>query len=126
MEIIATGSRDWTNIETIEKVVAALIQEFGYYTLIHGAARGLDNIIAFKSKKAGITNIIPYPANWTKYGDAAGMIRNVHMLDMHPNAELLVAFPLLTSKGTYGMINEAKKRSYRIRIYDPYGGFVES
>ena len=127
--IIVTGSRDWTNGATIEKVVAALVQEFSTdIHIVHGAAKGADKHFAWYAYKHGIPteNIHAYPADWKQYGKAAGMIRNREMLDKYPDADLVVAFPLLTSIGTCGMINEARKRGFTIRIYDVNGELVKS
>jgi len=127
--IIVSGSRDWTNGEIIEKVVAAIIKEFSTdIHIVHGAARGADKHFAWYAYKHGIPteNIHGYPADWKQYGKAAGMIRNREMLDKHTEADLLVAFPLLTSIGTCGMISEASKRGLEIRIYDTEGRIVDS
>jgi len=124
--LIVTGSRDWTDGATIEKVVIKLLNEFGTdIHVVHGAARGVDKHFAWFAKKHGVApeNIHDYPADWKRYHLAAGPIRNREMLDAFPNAELVVAFPLLTSIGTYDMINEAKSRGYKIRIYDPVGEY---
>ncbi len=121
--IIVTGSRDWTDAISIRKVLAALIIEFGYFTLVHGNAKGADKIAAFQYKALGGTDIIPMDAEWKKYGKAAGMIRNREMLDRHPDADLLVAFPLESSIGTCGMIIEAKRRGLTVRIYDRFGNY---
>jgi hypothetical protein len=127
--IIISGSRDWTDAAIINLVMAALVSEFGTdIHIVHGAARGADKHAAWYAYKHGVPteNIHGYPADWNKYKLAAGPIRNREMLDKHPDADLLVAFPLLTSKGTCDMIDEARRRGLEIRIYDTKGNIVDS
>ena len=73
--------------------------------LIHGAARGADNMAAYWA----VRNQIPcraFPADWKKHGRAAGHIRNQQMLDEgQPN--MVMAFP--GGRGTANMISRAEK-----------------
>ncbi len=127
--IIVSGSRDWTDGAIIDKVVASIVSEFSTdIHIVHGAARGADKHFAWYAYKHGIPieNIHGYPADWKRHNLAAGPIRNREMLDKHPEATLLVAFPLLTSKGTCDMIDEARKRGLEIRIYDSKGEYRHS
>lgn len=84
--------------------------------LINGQAWGVD----LSSSEWCLMNkikFIEYPAKWTKYGKAAGPIRNQLMLDKEVGVTLfnkpivdntlLIAFP--GGKGTKDMTNRARK-----------------
>lgn len=102
MRILICGDRNWENIEVIRFHMEKLQRLYGNYTLIHGAARGADTIAGKVGEELGLT-VESYPANWSKYGKAAGPIRNKEMLDS--GIDLVIAFHprLEDSKGTRNM-----------------------
>lgn len=55
-----------------------------------------------------------YPASWGLYGKAAGGIRNQHMVNLKPTADVLVAAPLGKSPGTRDCIRRAKAAGIRV------------
>jgi len=116
MTTIITGSRDWTNVSTI----LSAIKDANPDKLVHGAARGADTIADTIARDLHIRIIDTYPAQWNKYGKAAGMIRNRFMLDVNPDATVL-AFPLPQSIGTLGMIREATTRGHHVIVYNVDG-----
>ena len=75
-------------------------------TIVHGNAQGADRIAAQEAEKAGML-IERHDAQWGTYGKAAGPIRNAHMASL--GADLCIAFWDGQSKGTAGMVDEAKK-----------------
>lgn len=68
------------------------------------------------AKSLGFKNIIPFPAEWEKYGKSAGPIRNRQMLDENP--DLVIAFhdDIESSKGTKDCIKEAEKRGIEVQL----------
>lgn len=115
MNVIITGSRDWNNTQLIYNKLDALLEEFHSLTIIHGRAKGADFIAGVWAKKHGVP-VVEFPAEWKRFGKAAGMIRNREMLEAYPDA-LVVAFPLPQSIGTYGMLKEAEERGHGIWVY---------
>ena len=108
MRVLICGSRDYTNRLLITERLCAL-QDEGYDTLIEGEARGADTIAKLAGEALGMT-ILPFPANWDKYGKRAGYLRNQQMLDEgHP--DLVVAFYSrpAKSRGTQMMVDIARK-----------------
>lgn len=94
-----------------------VLRDDGYDTLIEGEARGAD-LIAKRAGEALGMQILPFPANWDKYGKRAGYIRNQQMLDEgHP--DLVVAFYSrpVKSKGTQMMVNLARTASVPVVEY---------
>lgn len=79
--------------------------------IINGKARGVDSA----SSDYAITNycqLEEYPAEWKKFGKAAGFVRNVQML-REGKPDLVVAFP--GGKGTEMMIRLAREAGVEVR-----------
>lgn len=123
MRILCCGDRNWKakravyfgimyaiNNNTKGAVVASDV------TIIHGACRGADTLAGEVAIEEGM-RILLYPAQWTKYGPAAGPIRNQQMLD-EGKPDVVVAYhdDLLTSKGTKDMIERASKAKLPIYV----------
>lgn len=112
MKILVCGGRDYSD----EGAVARVLDEYERGaaeppTLIHGAARGADTIAAVYAECRGWP-IERYPADWAKYGTAAGPIRNRQMLDQG-KPDLVIAFP--GGRGTADMIRRAEKAGVPVR-----------
>jgi hypothetical protein len=119
MKILVTGDRNWTSYEVVRNTLVAIMEEFAVegqpLTLIHGAAKGADTIAGEIADGLDF-KVVPVPADWERYGKAAGPIRNLNMLDMLP--ELVLAFhnDLENSKGTRNCVEEAKKRDVPVLV----------
>ncbi len=81
MIAIVCGSREWTDVEAVRRVLASFQERRDLDTVIHGAQRGADNISGDVARSLGIA-VIPVEADWEAYGSAAGPIRNDRMLKM--------------------------------------------
>lgn len=75
-------------------------------TIIHGDAPGADRA-AGKWPENTWAKVKAFPADWKKYGKAAGAVRNKQMLD-EGTPDLVVAFP--GGKGTANMISQSLYR----------------
>jgi len=113
--IIVTGSRDWTDSDTIWFV----IQKASPHVVIHGdCPTGADKIAERAvqdlslDKRVNIRSL-PMAAQWEKHGRAAGPRRNREMLGVltalgRTGYDIEVhAFPLKGSRGTRDMMNVA-------------------
>jgi hypothetical protein len=87
MRILVCGGRDYSNREAVYSFLDAL----NVTLLIHGAAPGADTLADDWAASRNIP-CEAYPANWDKYGKAAGSIRNQQMLD-EGRPDVVVAFP---------------------------------
>ncbi len=67
--------------------------------------------------KACEYSFIEYPADWKRYGRAAGRIRNALMLE-YEKPDLVIAFheDLSTSRGTLDMLKRAKLAGIASRV----------
>lgn len=121
MKILVCGSRKWVEQAPLERE----LRRFPPGTiLVHGAARGADNIAGYVGKRLGLI-IRPYPANWERDGKfSAGPIRNSFMLEQeHPDKDgvcidLALAFhkdPSL-GKGTKDMVAKLRKAIPSIQV----------
>jgi hypothetical protein len=110
MKILICGGRDYQRDDRIEEVINKLNQ---YDCIIQGGGTGADSWAKFYAEKRGLC-VIEVKANWAKYGNAAGPIRNKWMLD-YCNPDKVIAFP--GGKGTENMIKLAKDMRF-----GPYEG----
>ena len=100
MRIIVTGGRHYSDFSLVEKILAALKPEF----VIQGGATGADAL----AKRWANENNVPfktYDADWDRYGNSAGPIRNAQMCQENQDA-WVVAFP--GKKGTRNCVSCAK------------------
>ena len=108
MRVLVCGSRQWSNRATIRSWLTKL-KDFGYDTLVEGEAVGADSIAREEGEALGLT-ILSFPANWAKFGRAAGYIRNSQMLlEGQPNLVIYFSLNLEASKGTKNMVEQATK-----------------
>lgn len=83
--------------------------------LVHGNAKGIDKQAARLWQQLRLGQCEPHEADWKRYGNAAGAIRNQAMVDL--GADLCVAFPDPgTSKGTYDCMNKARTAGIRVLV----------
>jgi hypothetical protein len=74
-------------------------------TIIHGCASGADRLAGAFAMSCGLA-VVEFPAEWAKYGNAAGPLRNQQMLD-EGKPDLVIAFH--GGLGTQDMIRRANK-----------------
>jgi hypothetical protein len=112
MRIVVTGGRDYADSEFIDVALTELHIRSGIEELAHGAASGADYLCGLWARENAVP-VKPYPANWGRYGNSAGPIRNGFMLDdFKPDA--VVAFP--GGRGTRGCMRAAEARS--VPVFD--------
>lgn len=95
--ILVTGSRDWTDIDTIR---AALMNEVivgEQMLVVHGACAGADMLADRAARDFGWLREL-YPARWNQFGKQAGFIRNHEMVNA--GADVCLAFILNGSRGS--------------------------
>ncbi len=103
-KLIVAGGRDFNDYQllgqSLDKLVSELPEE-AQVSIVSGMARGADALgVRFAIKHNVILH--RFPADWDKYGKAAGYRRNA---DMGAIADGLIAFWDEKSKGTQHMIN---------------------
>ncbi len=112
MRVLVCGSRDFNDSEKLKEV----LDEIDITTVIEGEAKGADKLSRIYAEHRGIP-VEAYPADWGKYGNSAGPIRNRQMLE-EGYPDQVVAFRVNNSKGTTDMINQATKAGIEVKVIE--------
>jgi hypothetical protein len=85
--------------------------------VVHGAAKGADTIAGEIAEEMDIV-VRTFPADWKKWGKAAGPIRNQEML-MEGKPDMVLAFHnnIDASKGTKHMVQIAERAGIQVLIF---------
>lgn len=105
-------------------IIAGMLQvDWVASEIVSGGAAGVDSFGEKWAECQGLP-LKKFEAEWDKYGRAAGPKRNLRMLEY---AEALVAFWDGQSRGTRHIIEQAKKRSMKVRVFRrDHRGYVVS
>ena len=111
--VIIAGGRDFLNYPLLRQTMDhLLINVQDEVVIVCGKARGADSLGEQYAKERGY-QIHAFPADWERFGKAAGFIRNE---DMAQNADALVAFWDGQSRGTKNMIDLAHRYHLKVRV----------
>ena len=83
--------------------------------VVHGMCRGADRLAAAAAKMLGI-HVEGYPADWERFGRAAGPIRNKQMLDTGINLVLCFHNDMMNSKGTKNTMMQAMAYGIEVKV----------
>jgi hypothetical protein len=108
MRVLICGSRTWTDAAAIQRALEDLPP--GPTTIIHGGARGADQLAGKVAVRLGYA-VEAYEADWS-LGGRAGPERNIRMLDSKP--DLVLAFWDGRSRGTGHTVTEARRRNITV------------
>jgi hypothetical protein len=122
MRVIVCGSRDWGDGGAIHTALSGLPGEHREITIVHGVCsrkvggiqRSADMLADFYARELGF-DVERHPADWDRYGKAAGVIRNQKMAEL--GADLLIAFQRDGSSGTADMILQAQQRDIPVEVH---------
>jgi len=117
MKLAVVGSRDFSDSETMARVLDRIRAKHPQVTIVSGAGRGADTLAANYAKANGLT-LIEFPADWNKHGRAAGPIRNQQVVDA---SDAVLAFWDGQSPGTKITIDMARRKGIPVRIVKPSG-----
>jgi hypothetical protein len=110
---LITGSRHWTNQEAIRRELLPLAPDT---ILIHGDANGADRLAAQVASELGIKKILAFPADWRRFGRAAGPIRNQKMLERQPDVVIAFHEALCQGCGTKNMVALARAAHVPVKV----------
>jgi hypothetical protein len=134
MRILVTGSRDWSDADTIRKAFRTYSRDVlipSDVMVVHGAAHGADNLAGKIAHMFGMMTE-EHPANWDDCGDdcgpehwryrmgkpycpRAGFKRNELMVNL--GADVCVAFIRNGSKGASMTARMAEKAGIPVHRY---------
>lgn len=108
--VMVSGSRTWEHPTVIEDVFREYNRRArgAEVTLIHGGAKGADQLAAAEAKELG-WSLEQHNPDWEKYGRRAGILRNLVMLELNP--EWVFIFWDGKSRGTKHVIDECRRRN---------------
>ena len=122
MKVICCGSRSWTDSFTIRCALATYPDTT---TVVHGASPGggADLLADEAARRLGFTvvrvPIADIDRRRARSRRQAPILRNLRMLDEHPDADRLEAFWDGKSPGTRHMIGEARRRGLLVTVTIP-------
>lgn len=111
--VIICGGRNFTDYNTLRDELNNIHERLGMEIIIHGAeTNGADGLADKWGRLKGLL-VIPIPAWWQRYGNAAGPIRNgimMKLLKIIPTERrAVIAFP--GGHGTATMVALAERES---------------
>lgn len=109
MKVLVCGGRDFKDRDWLYAGLDMLHATVNITEIIEGGASGADCLAANWANWRGI-DLITVKADWRRYGNAAGYIRNKEMADLNP--KLVLAAP--GRAGTASMCAIAKSRGIRV------------
>ena len=127
LRIIVAGGRDFRDYDLLEETLSKYLENMNnpdivgnlsQIKFISGCCKGAD-ILGEQFACRYEYDVIRFPANWDKYGNAAGPIRNEQMAKYavaYGNKGVLVAFWDGKSRGTKSMIGLAKKYGLEVHV----------
>lgn len=121
-KIVICGSRyleDYNFLkESVEDVFNKENIDYNNLQIVTGHANGADYLGERFAAEKGISFKI-FPADWLKYGKAAGPIRNRRMVDYIKDSPcLVIAFESKNSKGTKNMITQSEKAGIKVYKFE--------
>ncbi|TMR13792.1 DUF2493 domain-containing protein [Nonomuraea turkmeniaca] len=127
-EVLFTGARDCVDKALLWRVLDEIHAEHPDMLVKHGACYPAEDEHGRRSEESAdwlahlwcLARGVPdreFPANWGRYGDAAGPIRNNAMIAS--GADECVAFPHPWSRGTFGCARRAERAGIPTRRFTP-------
>jgi len=119
--IIICGGRHFDSYEKLESIVDGVVGTLNLSNedieIVSGHCAGTDQLGEQYADKHGIKCAV-FPAEWKKYGRAAGPVRNSQMIDYAAASEkpMVVAFVSPKSKGTLDTVRKAEKKGFKVVV----------
>lgn len=111
MRVLICGSRDFRDAKRIFHYLSTVPKDT---IIIEGEARGADSIVWTCCEILGLS-YMKFPADWSAYHKAAGVMRNQQMLlEGKPDLVLFYHDDLEQSRGTIDMITRADNAGIRV------------
>lgn len=112
MKVLVCGSRHWRDYIKIRDRLAKLPPDT---IIVEGGCEGADLLARRAAMELGL-DVVEFPANWKRYGRAAGPIRNDRMLKT--GVKLIIAFHenFETSSGTKDTVTKARNLKIEVEL----------
>lgn len=116
IKVLVTGSRTYSNYGLMCHVLDTIHRMTGISMVVEGGAKGADRMAKTWAGHRGVP-VDTVHAEWQKYGNGAGPIRNRQMLKKHPDVDVVLAFGKGRG-GTDDMVARARKAGYLVEEYE--------
>lgn len=117
MKLIVCGPRDWTDAESVHRVIHKLGQIWCVEYLWAGCASGVDRFALDWARDHSVP-YLRFEADWKGHGRAAGPLRNQRMLDT-TGADRVLAFKYKNepvTRGTLDMVTRAVRAGVSVEF----------
>jgi len=116
MRVIVCGSQDYNDKAGCFQELDEILSGISDVEIISGNAKGADQFGEEFARSHGLALRV-FPADWKKYGKAAGPIRNREMLKYALETDcMVIAFWNRKSRGTGNMLKQAKAAGVKCHI----------
>ncbi len=112
MRVLFCGGRFWEDIGVIYLAMKDLPVDT---IIVTGDSKGADTIAYDTAERLSLT-VEVFNADWTKYGPAAGPIRNTRMLETGIDKVFAFHDDLSRSKGTRNCVFQAVKMGIEVEV----------
>lgn len=117
VRVLICGGVDFCDFDFLESECDRLIPAGSNIEIVAGGAAGADALAEIYARKKGF-RLSVFPAKWSRYGKAAGPIRNRKMVDYisEDDERMVIAFWNGFSRGTANTIEIAERFGIRTEI----------
>ena len=113
MRVLVCGSRTYDAYGIMERRLEMIPPPV---VIIEGEAKGADIMARRIAVRLGYV-VVRFPANWGRYGNRAGPIRNQQMLDDGRPDRVLAFCDERLTPGTKDMVDRARKAGVPTEVY---------
>lgn len=121
--LIICGGRHFKDYERLESTMNEVMSKIAPWRdvieIVSGHCEGADQLGELYAKNHNLPCKV-FPAQWKKFGKAAGPIRNSEMVKYASEAEMsvVVAFRSPRTKGTNDTVKKATKQGFKVFVID--------
>lgn len=108
--VLVCGGRAFDDGKTLFEALTSIHRQHQFRKLIHGGAKGADALADAWAKSRRVP-VKEFPADWSRYGNLAGPMRNGQML-REGRPDLVVPFP--GGPGTADLVRQAHKAEMEV------------
>lgn len=112
-KVAIVGSREFNDRNYMFTILNLYKEKYGISIIVSGGARGADTL-AEEYAKLNEIDFHVFVAKWKAEGNKAGPRRNLRIANY---ADVMLAFPLGESKGTYNAVSLMKKLGKPVQIF---------
>lgn len=112
MKLAIVGSREFNDYSLMKEKYLEVSKDYDIDCIVSGGARGADSLAEQIAKDFDL-ELKVFPAEWNKFGRGAGMMRNTTIVE---NSDIILAFPIGKSVGTWDTIRKAKNSNKKVFI----------